>query len=136
MTFYKTLSSREQRFSLKAFKFTGMYPKVFFHCRVTVCNTSDSTAECARDCSTKSRDRTRRSAGGPVYRLAKGPIIFTPGIVSLAITRNDGKEITFFCPDKRIFFCPVLKRFDSVLAPGFMNSEFPWSSNPVYQVSS
>ena len=85
VTIYKTQSLRQERFSLQAFKFTGFHQLLFFYCRVAVCNTSDSTIDCSRQCGVPNQhDRFKRSPGGLHYQLVEGPIIFT-----------DEKQFTF-----------------------------------------
>ena len=46
--------------------------------------------------------------------------MYTPNSQSLERARSRG----VLGQDKRIFFCSVLKRLDSMLAPGFMNSVY------------
>jgi hypothetical protein len=63
-----------QRFSLEAFKFISNHPFLFIHCRVRICNGSDSQSRCARGC--ESRGRGRRAAEDHhLYGLSEGPFL-------------------------------------------------------------
>jgi hypothetical protein len=67
-----------QRFSLEAYKFISNHPFVFIHCRVRICNGSDSQSRCARGC--ESRGRGRRAAEDHhLYGLSQGPFMLDNG---------------------------------------------------------
>ena len=65
-----------QRFSLEAFQYVSKHPYVFFHCKVKVCNATDSASRCKQGCIKRERRTTNTLPDNidDVYALAQGPL--------------------------------------------------------------
>ena len=70
--------STTQRFSFEAFQFVNgqVEPYLYVHCEVVLCNLTDATPSCRKDCSGPLVDsRQKRGVNTDVYDLEKGPIV-------------------------------------------------------------
>ena len=74
--YHNSSSVSAQRFSLEAFKFIADHPFVFVHCHVVVCNATDPSSQCAKNC--PSSGRVRREVTGHtngIFSLVQGPLL-------------------------------------------------------------
>ena len=72
--FLRSPTHNLRRFSVKAFKFVGSRPLVFIHCDVVVCNASDVTSACAKQCQSRGRAK-RDSVYHEIHTVTRGPLI-------------------------------------------------------------
>ena len=75
LKFHPSPSEQCQRFSLEAFQYVNKHPYVFFHCKVKICNASDTNSRCAQGCLTRRRRSAKPLPESPdnIYALAQGP---------------------------------------------------------------
>ena len=74
--FHHPPNPQKQRFSLEAFQYVSKHPYVFMHCRVKICNATDSNSRCARGCVKRELRsvETLHETVDDVYSLAQGPL--------------------------------------------------------------
>ena len=66
-----------QRFKLESFSFVGDHPFVYMHCKVKICNATDTNSRCAQGCLHERRKRSLYSqeSNDEEYNLAQGPFM-------------------------------------------------------------
>ena len=76
LSFHPRPDPQAQRFSLEAFKYVSKHPYIFFHCKVKVCNATDSASRCEQGCIERKRRSTKTLHDNidDVYVLAQGPL--------------------------------------------------------------
>ena len=75
MKFLRSPSHNLSRFSVEAFKFVGSKQLAFFHCEIVVCNASDVTSVCTKQCQSRVRSK-RHDTSNEIHTVTGGPLIF------------------------------------------------------------